>query len=184
MDASEKIALLEKLNAQEEERMNQLLLAEKAAEEEKKKLVELALQKRLEDERREKELLAQQEEAARRQREVAALRQSQVREQAERDRATSLARQVSRAPTVSKRSQPRYPSSARKAGFEGTTRISATVTSSGKVEAPHVVVSSGHSSLDSSALAAVKKWHFNPAQNSVGDSIAYQLTIPVTFRLN
>lgn len=136
-----------------------------------------ALEKeRLEKERREEEarrLAAQQQQKKRAQQEA----------EADRRRVASLATKVSSPPSLSHRTTPRYPTAARKTGLEGTTRIAATITASGTVDSPRVLVSSGHRSLDSSALAAVKKWRFNPAKNALGQPIAFQMTIPVTFRL-
>ncbi|MDQ8190555.1 energy transducer TonB [Roseibacillus persicicus] len=194
-DASEAIETFERFAEEEEVRLAEIEARELA----EAKARELAEQKLKEAEQKRKEqeaLLAKKraaEEAVRNEQRkaLAAQREAERRKkselaaiQAEERRKASLAKKVAAAPVVSKRTPPRYPNSARKAGLEGTTRIAATVTSDGKVSSPRVIASSGHSALDSSALAAVKKWRFNPAKNGLGQSVAYQLTIPVTFRLN
>ena len=96
----------------------------------------------------------------------------------------ALAKRVASTPALTSRTAPKYPTSARRSGAQGTTKISATITSSGRVSKPKVITSSGHRSLDSSAISAVKKWRFAPAKNGLGQPIAYQMTIPVSFRLN
>ncbi|MDP0490592.1 MAG: energy transducer TonB [Verrucomicrobiota bacterium JB023] len=107
-----------------------------------------------------------------------------ARERAAQQRQATLAKKVSAKPSLTNRVPPNYPSSARRSGQEGTTMISATITTSGKVSSPRVVSSSGHRSLDSAAVRAVKKWRFHPAKNGLGQPIAHQVNIPVTFRLN
>ena len=131
-------------------------------------------------------LRAQQAELARQQqaRQAEAERQRALaQQQAEASRRAQLAKQVSSTPVVTKRTPPSYPASARKAGAQGTTQITATITTSGRVSSPRVTTSSGNRSLDSAALRAVKKWRFAPAKNGLGQPISYQFTIPVSFRL-
>ena len=135
---------------------------------------------------------AQEQAVASREAEARRARQAQEQalaaRQAEANRAAAAnaaqARRVASGPAITKRSSPKYPSKARSQGLQGTTQISATITTSGKVSSPRVVSSSGHSSLDSAALKAVKKWRFKPATNGLGQAIAHPVTIPVTFRLN
>lgn len=129
--------------------------------------------------------LFQEEEAKRleelqRQKEALALSRKEAQEKT----ASTLANQVASAPSVAHRTAPSYPDSARRNGVQGTTRIAATITSTGTVSSPRIIASSGHNLLDSSALSAVKEWRFNPAKNGLGQPIAFQMTIPVTFRLN
>jgi protein TonB len=156
-------------------------------------------EKRLEEVRQEEERRREQERLARIEREeqqareaeetrrLAARRQTlaaaREQEQKERQRQAALASKVAAAPRVTRRTQPHYPVSARKAGAEGTTQIAATINSSGQVNSARINQSSGHSTLDSSALAAVRKWRFEPAKNALGQPIAHQLVIPVTFRI-
>lgn len=184
-------------------------IAEYEAEELEKRRLEEEREKarlaKLEQERREREkkeaiarekraALAAREKAARdaRNRELAQQRQEEkrrqaavAREQAEKRKQAALAKKVASFPAVTRRVPPSYPTSARRQGAEGTTRLSFTVTTSGKVSSPQVTASSGHRSLDSAALKAVKKWRFSPARNGLGQPIAYQVrNHAVTFRLN
>lgn len=187
-DADVALELLAQLEADEQARQEELLERERLAEERRKEQERIAkIQRDAEEkERRDREaLLAKKraEESRERARLAAIANETRQNEDAARKQ-SQLAKQVANTPRVSRRTPPRYPTSARQAGIEGTTRIAATVTSDGKVSSPRVVASSGHRSLDSSALAAVKKWRFHPAKNGLGQAVAYQLTIPVTFRLN
>jgi protein TonB len=144
-----------------EEARRQALAAKKKAREAKERAA------------REQTLAAQR---AREQKESQAARRQQRERQAPAGRIASI-------PSVSRRSTPRYPSSAKSAGHEGTTRIVATITASGQVSNPRISTSSGYRALDSSALAAVKRWRFKPARNGLGQAVSHQLTIPVTFRI-
>ena len=76
---------------------------------------------------------------------------------------------------------PTYPIGARRRGEEGLVLVKVTLASSGIVENVQVARSSGYSSLDESALSALKKARF-VAKN--GASVhAGQLTVPLRFRL-
>lgn len=176
----------EREKAEKEKQRKALIAKKKKAEQDAKRAAERAITKKRNQEkarevaaRKAAQRKAQSEQDAR-DRAVAAARKQEQREQARR---ASLAQKVVSAPSVSRRTTPRYPTSARKAGLEGTTQIAATVNSRGRVSSARVTVSSGHSSLDSSALAAVKKWRFKPARNGLGEGVAQQLVVPVTFRL-
>ena len=78
--------------------------------------------------------------------------------------------------------EPEYPLLARRRGFEGTLVVRATVAPDGKVIATDLLESSGHRVLDESALAAIGRWHFKPAQRN-GQPTAGKLDIPIEFRL-
>lgn len=175
--------LRQKREIQERKRREQEQIAKKKREaEEAQRAAQRAIAKK-QDAAKAREAAAQRaakQEQAAKERAVAAARQQEQRERA---RQASLAKKVVSAPSVSRRTSPRYPNSARKAGAEGTTQIAATVNSGGRVSSAVVKVSSGHSALDSSALAAVKKWRFKPARNALGENVAHQLIVPVTFRL-
>ena len=155
----------------------ELLAAEKEAELQRQREME---QKQLADERRREEI---------RERERLKEKEREKKRTAERARKNELARQAALAkrvvakPSPTRRTPPRYPTSARRAGHEGTTYITATITASGTVSSPRISTSSGHSSLDNAALAAVKRWRFSPARNGLGKAVSYQLRIPVTFQL-
>jgi TonB family protein len=181
------LAIIEQAKIEEQERLDQLRKERERAEErrrEQERLAKIERQKQQARDTKEARRLAVRRKASRqaqvREQALAAARQ---KEQRERQRQAALAKQVASSPRVSRRTPPRYPNSARKAGAQGTTRISATITSSGQVNSARVSGSSGHSALDSSALAAVKKWRFQPAKNALGQPIAHQLVIPVTFRI-
>ena len=116
---------------------------------------------------------------------AALLAQQQAEEEIKRKRQKASAAQANRiaAPSLARRTPPHYPISARRKGEQGTAQITATITSSGTVDSPRIITSSGHRVLDASALAAVRTWRFNPAKNGLGQSVPFQMTIPVTFRL-
>ncbi|MDQ8191437.1 energy transducer TonB [Roseibacillus persicicus] len=186
--ASLDLKLLAEYQEEEEARLAEILQKEREAEEQRKKeeaeaaqrKAELAEARRVEEARKAKQRAA-----------LAAQRAKEQQAKAERDRIAAaerrqkaLASKVSSAPTVISKKAPLYPSSAKRAGLEGTTQITATISPSGKVSAASISRSSGHSALDSSALAAVKRWKFAPARNSLGEPITHQVTVPITFRLD
>lgn len=116
--------------------------------------------------------------------EVRAAKETEVRQKVAQKKAVPPPpNRIVSTPTIARRISPDYPTSARRGKEQGTTQIAVTVTSSGKVSAPRITRSSGHSALDYSALAAVRQWRFNPAKNSFGQPIAFRMTIPITFRL-
>ena len=193
-EEEEKQRLLE-LQAEEERQRKAaekaaLLARQKAAEEEierKRKAEVRAIAQRQADARRAQERAvaareAKARQAAQAQQRAIAAREAEARRQAA--ASAAQAKRIASAPAITKRTPPSYPSKARSQGLQGTTRISATVTASGKISSPRVVASSGHRSLDSSALSAVKRWRFTPAKNGLGQAVAHPITIPVTFRLN
>ena len=124
----------------------------------------------------EQSLAANQEQARRAAAQAEAERKAAARTAAESRRVASRA-------AIQKTSTPSYPTSARRSGQQGTARIQVTVTTKGKVSSPRLIASSGHSSLDSSALKAVKKYRFAPARNGLGHPIQDQVVIPITFQL-
>lgn len=126
--------------------------------------------KRVEEKRR-KQLAAQKIAAAKKKATAAA-----------KARAAAAKRVVSKPSAVS-RPTPKYPSSARRAGHEGTVTLSFTVGSSGKVTSVRVAKSSGHSSLDNAALSAIRRWRFKPARNGLGQAVSYSYSLPIPFRL-
>ncbi|HSU57448.1 MAG TPA: energy transducer TonB [Candidatus Dormibacteraeota bacterium] len=77
---------------------------------------------------------------------------------------------------------PRYPGEARVLNQEGQVLIAVTVTAEGLPEKITVRQSSGFSSLDQAALAAVKSWRFSPAQTDER-AIAARVEIPIDFKL-
>lgn len=77
---------------------------------------------------------------------------------------------------------PEYPSRARKMGQQGEVLLRALVDETGRPRDLRVAISSGHDSLDRSALAAVRGWQFRPASRE-GRSFTVWAEIPVRFVL-
>jgi protein TonB len=78
---------------------------------------------------------------------------------------------------------PEYPSAARKLKLQGTVIVRVLVNIEGKPDIVQLEKSSGISSLDGSALSAVKKWSFVPARS--GDkAVSAWVDVPIRFRLN
>ena len=69
-----------------------------------------------------------------------------------------ISRQITPQPTY--RPEPKYPMIARRRGQQGVVILELTLSTSGAVSKALVVESSGHRSLDESALNAVKSWRF------------------------
>ncbi len=74
-----------------------------------------------------------------------------------------------------------YPDLLRKAGIEGTVRVTFTVDETGAVQRPRVT-KSVHEALDTAAIEAVKNVSFIPAEEN-GTPISTQMTLPITFHL-
>jgi len=77
---------------------------------------------------------------------------------------------------------PRYPAAARRRGQQGTVVLSVHVDEQGRVSNLWLFESSGHSSLDTAALQAVKDWLFEPGMQD-GKKVAMWVTVPVRFEL-
>jgi protein TonB len=78
--------------------------------------------------------------------------------------------------------QPNYPDSARRRGIEGTTLLKIRVSDQGEVVEVLVDQSAGHDDLDQAAIAAVKKWRFEPARKG-NQPVASWAKLPVRFAL-
>ena len=78
---------------------------------------------------------------------------------------------------------PAYPESASRAGISGTTVVGMTVSTDGSVSSAWVESSSGNSTLDSAAVAAVYNWRFVPAKQN-GTPVTANSRVPITFNLN
>ena len=93
------------------------------------------------------------------------------------------AKRVAVKPGSVSRKSPKYPSSSRRAGHEGTTIITFVVGTSGRVTSARITKSSGHAALDQAAISAVRTWRFTPARNGLGHAVpsTYKQSIP--FRL-
>jgi protein TonB len=77
---------------------------------------------------------------------------------------------------------PLYPTSARRAGIEGTAKIRLQIGSDGKVQSSSIAVSSGHKTLDTAALTAAQKWRFIPAKQG-SNTIPSTVVVPIRFTL-
>lgn|SRR5579871_6527918 len=75
---------------------------------------------------------------------------------------------------------PDYPAVARRANVQGRVVIEARIAESGRVENPHPL--SGHPLLRDPALAAVKKWRYEPACLN-GAPVAVDYSIMISFSL-
>lgn len=78
---------------------------------------------------------------------------------------------------------PTYPRSARARRLEGTCEVLVSVSAKGAVTELAVQTSSGHSILDKAAIAAVRRWTFDPAVGTDGAPMADTVLVPVTFRI-
>ena len=156
------------------------------------------IQKQAEEKARQAALLKKQaEEKARakaiqkekdRQRELAKKR---VAEKMRRDRAAKAAaakraaeaKRVAVKPGSVSRKSPKYPSSSRRAGHQGTTIITFVVGTSGTVTSARVTKSSGYAALDQAAISAVRTWRFTPARSGLGHAVPYTYKQSIPFRL-
>jgi len=77
---------------------------------------------------------------------------------------------------------PRYPASAQRRGHEGLVLVLVLVGADGAALDVSLAATSGHTSLDKAALAAVKGWRFTPATQN-GEPVEQELEVPVRFRL-
>ncbi|MBS0373209.1 MAG: TonB family protein [Proteobacteria bacterium] len=78
--------------------------------------------------------------------------------------------------------EPLYPASARRLGEEGVVVVRVLVGADGHAAVVDVATSSGSPRLDSAALAAVRRWTFQPAANGAGPVASYSL-VRIVFRL-
>jgi protein TonB len=85
-------------------------------------------------------------------------------------------------PKYAENPKPVYPQEAKEKGHEGEVILRVEVLSNGRVGQIEVKRSSGHESLDRSALATVKQWRFIPAKKS-DIAIPLWVNIPIKFQL-
>jgi protein TonB len=78
--------------------------------------------------------------------------------------------------------QPAYPTSARRAGAQGTTVLRLHVGRDGRVTEILIERSAGHAALDEAAREAVARWQFEPGRRGT-DPVAMWVLLPVEFRL-
>lgn len=94
-----------------------------------------------------------------------------------------LAGEVTQQASVVSQSTPHYPRSARRKGFQGRVVVTVTVGTSGRVSSCQISQSSGHPSLDQSAVSAARRYRFFPAKNGLGQAISVRKDIPFNFQL-
>ena len=88
-------------------------------------------------------------------------------------------------PRILAKTEPDYPAAARQASRQGTAVLRVQILENGLPGTITLLQSSGHEELDSAAAAAVRRWRFVPAKDSVtGRAIVCYSTLPVSFRLN
>jgi len=78
--------------------------------------------------------------------------------------------------------KPKYPSHARKMGWEGTTLLRVLVNQKGKTKFIEISRSSGFATLDKAAMKAVKRWRFHPARSGT-EAVESWVKIPIVFNL-
>ncbi len=87
-------------------------------------------------------------------------------------------------PGILNKVDPAYPQAARNAGQTGTVVLRIQILTNGRPGTVSVAASSGYSSLDESAVAAVKRWQFIPAKDlGSGKTVVCYTTLPVIFQL-
>jgi periplasmic protein TonB len=79
--------------------------------------------------------------------------------------------------------KPPYPLVARRQGAEGRVVLRAQVLEDGRCAEVRIVLSSGHTLLDESALSTVRRWRFVPATRA-GTPVAASVDVPISFRLD
>ncbi len=85
-------------------------------------------------------------------------------------------------PSFRTRVDPKYPRKLLLAGVEAVVELNVTVGKTGRVVNAEVHKTSGHKSMDDSALDAIGRWSFVPAKRN-GRPINKQVIIPVRFRI-
>ncbi len=77
---------------------------------------------------------------------------------------------------------PHYPRLALRRGITGTVRLTLWVKGSGQIDKVILAQSSGHASLDNSALSAAKQWTFK--QLSPKEDDIYRLSTTIVYKIN
>ena len=95
---------------------------------------------------------------------------------------SNMTAQVEAVPLYNKNPPPKYPRTAIKRGYQGTTELMVLVNKNGSVDDLWLFESSGYSILDEVALQSVKNWLFTPGKK--GDrAIEMWVRVPVRFQL-
>lgn len=81
------------------------------------------------------------------------------------------------------RVEPTYPAVSRRMGEEGQVQLRVLVDPQGRPQQVNVDRTSGHSRLDQAAIAAVKRWRFQPAMGP-GGPVASWSRVNITFKLH
>jgi protein TonB len=123
------------------------------------------------------DIASEQEAAAEREREAAATREQRQRETPAQPRVPA-----DRDPSPLARVQPDYPAAALRAREEGTVLVRADVDAQGNPTNVGIAKRSGSRDLDRAAMAAVRKWKFEPAMKD-GKAVASTVQVPVDFTL-
>jgi len=96
---------------------------------------------------------------------------------------TSLDETISVAtPNYRENSPPAYPLLARRRNYQGTVLLDVLVRRDGTVGSIRLARSSGHKSLDQSAMRGVRKWSFHPGKKGV-EAVEIWVKVPIRFRL-
>ena len=77
---------------------------------------------------------------------------------------------------------PKYPPEEQRRGVQGTTVLIVSIDANGGVLDVEVEKSSGNRNLDRAAVAAARRWKFNPETRD-GRKIASRVRVPVDFTL-
>jgi protein TonB len=85
-------------------------------------------------------------------------------------------------PNYKENSPPAYPLLARRRNYEGTVMLDVLVRQDGTVGSIRLARSSGHRSLDQSAMRGVRKWTFHPGKRE-GEGVDMWVKVPIRFRL-
>jgi protein TonB len=85
-------------------------------------------------------------------------------------------------PNYKENSPPAYPLLARRRNYEGTALLDVLVKRDGTVGSIRLARSSGHKSLDQSAMRGVRKWTFHPGKRG-GEVVEMWVKVPIRFRL-
>lgn len=84
---------------------------------------------------------------------------------------------------ATQRVEPTYPAVSRRLGEEGVVQLRVLVDPQGRPQQVAVHQSSGHTRLDQAAIAAVKRWRFQPATSGSGP-VASWSRVNITFQLH
>jgi protein TonB len=85
-------------------------------------------------------------------------------------------------PNYKENSPPAYPLLARRRNYEGTVLLDVLVRQDGTVGSIRLSRSSGHGSLDQSAMRGVRKWTFHPGKRE-GEAVDMWVKVPIRFQL-